>query len=268
MIDYIGEIRSVREALLVIQEANIQKGPIPHGYNYYRGHGDSNYQLRSSLSRYFTEVGELIDTEEKLIINIKSKVEQSDLKTYFRIPNNHILLDPDWFWLAQAQHLGIPTRLLDWSLSIEVALFFAVSDQKNIKYDADLWVFFIDDQFNLYNQDLPSSQINPFRIEKDLFLNIPIQWNENYVRNEPQRNILSQQGKFFIRIFSNSFIPLEEDSNLKKNLYRFRINSLNKPLILEQLRDLGYTKKTIFKTYNKSLQKLKREMLDFIMSRK
>jgi hypothetical protein len=55
-----------------------------------------------------------------------------------RLPNHPPTRDKV-AWIHLAQHYGLPTRLLDWSLSPLVALFFAVDKAKHHDKDGCLW---------------------------------------------------------------------------------------------------------------------------------
>jgi hypothetical protein len=94
----------------------------------YRGHSDVSWRLESTLSRFFNQ-----HRGKPLPISSWDARERRSLqkfKSYYRgmatglIPEENDTLG----WLAIMQHYGAPTRLLDFSLSPLVALYFALED--------------------------------------------------------------------------------------------------------------------------------------------
>jgi hypothetical protein len=98
---------------------------------WFRGHGSTRWQLQPSLYRKRAAggVGAQYYSEAQLLESFKLRAP----RYLDRLPRD------DWEWLFVMQHYGLPTRLLDWTESALVALYFAVRDHRG---DADpaVWV--------------------------------------------------------------------------------------------------------------------------------
>jgi hypothetical protein len=101
----------------------------------FRGQGDADWPLFSSLSRYFLKFGvhkDAWEQQESRILRIFRR------KAHLLI--QHLPPDGDSFeWLAMMQHHGSPTRLLDFSWSPFVAAFFAL---ENANSEVAVWGLF------------------------------------------------------------------------------------------------------------------------------
>ncbi|HEX2080614.1 MAG TPA: FRG domain-containing protein [Longimicrobium sp.] len=103
---------------------NPQIGRIRSTYAY-RGVSSAAYPLTTSLSRLGGDYGRM---EQHLLRNFRKYARSSDVQT-----------DSVWNWLAVAQHHGLPTRLLDWTFSPQVAMHFATARLGEFERDAVIW---------------------------------------------------------------------------------------------------------------------------------
>src|SRR5579859_1873652 len=95
----------------------------------FRGVGKAEWTLQSSLERL--EIPPIVEAERYLLTTFQRRV-------------HHYISDPpakenDLEWLALLQHHGAPTRLLDWTKSPYVALFFALDERCEEGEKCALW---------------------------------------------------------------------------------------------------------------------------------
>ncbi len=106
---------------------------IPYAY---RGQSDASWGLEPSLLRLFKNKG----LSNKVALEIESRaLSEFKSQAHLHLSANELSVTPDTIsWWTVMQHHGAPTRLLDWSSSVYVAAYFAVTD--NLEKDGAIWL--------------------------------------------------------------------------------------------------------------------------------
>lgn len=165
----------------------------------FRGHAHESWPLLSTLSRYLNDYNvhpEAWPSQEARILRIFKR------KSHLILTHNPAE-DDSFQWLALMQHHGTPTRLLDFTWSPYVAIFFAI--ERAIQ-DAAVWAVFPPGLSNTKMKTIRTSQkieddeIGPWVIgnyEKYFLKNK----NELIVIGEPHqmnRRLVAQSGTFIV----------------------------------------------------------------------
>ena len=97
----------------------------------FRGHGDAGWRLATTLERARTST----PTDDERFLLLEFLRHAGAYLAPQLVPD-----DSDIFaWLGLMQHYGAPTRMLDWTRSPYVGLFFALEEAVAGKRDAALW---------------------------------------------------------------------------------------------------------------------------------
>lgn len=111
----------------ILRNTVYRRGPFSSGEFLYRGQSSVAYKLETSFDRWYTGPKAKRPSVSDQLLRAFAKECDGNVDV-----SQELLKDEDRLW-ALAQHHGLPTRLLDWTVSPYVAAFFAFS----YTFDAD-----------------------------------------------------------------------------------------------------------------------------------
>lgn len=183
-----AEVKSVGDYLNIIESLMPE-----HKMVYYRGQSDSRWEINSSIFRcnknieekFWAKTGGISEEKRGSLDYIKldftRRIHQEFMDSYPSFPEVNLLKEyrlNEIDMMMVSQHYGLPTRLIDWSLSPLVALFFATQDEPDA--DASVFAFFDTTKVGEYIS-LSSSQklLNTFSKEQENLAHVR-KWREFY----------------------------------------------------------------------------------------
>lgn len=220
------------------------------GKHFFRGQQSHlEYKLLPSILRRDDEDERLFDEEAEIVFYNKFKSRAMPYLNYK--PSN------EWEWFFLMQHYKTPTRLLDWTESPLVALYFAIDKIIEYKSPSDSPIVWCLDPYKLNmkvegikvqnevpyvgSDDLVSKTIDLYYgLGKATKLNSPlaIAGPFNSTRINAQRGVFT--------LFSFNDTPLEDTQNAHEYLTGIKININYLTEIKSQLFNLGINSTAIF----------------------
>lgn len=211
----------------------------------YRGQNNYSYQLQSSLYRAFEINEEIRSASKQKHVHIRREKYEKEMINSFKkgckiyLDKTPPLQNSDLDWLALMQHYGAPTRLLDFSYSPYIALYFAISGATT---DASVYCIEkskLNDISNMCNQGSVSEIMTENKEESNCYI-IP------YEPKNLNERLFVQQGLFLIPNTLNFTHQDILNRFLDKSFIKIRIRKESFVEIIEELRRVNISASSIY----------------------
>lgn len=221
---------------------------------WFRGHRDETWALEPSVFRSPSHR----DSERSMLARFRQEAAATGLQYAF----------DDWGWITFAQHYSLPTRLLDWSQSPLVALYFACErDPKHGsgEFECDGEFFYLDPR-RLNEEAGDSDGGNPLLLaDADSRLCDYLPGRDAGHRWKPRAVIaplLFDRIRFQTGTFTVTQVPApnqeQEPLRQAQGLQSFRVSGERKAHLREQLDSLGFNEVTIYRDLDRIATRIKR----------
>lgn len=207
---------------------------------WWRGQGDETWKLQPGIFRKNQNVDLIVRNESSLYLQFMAEAPTR----YDKCPGK----EESAKWLFLMQHYGLKTRLLDWTCSPLIALFFVVSESEQT--NGDLWALNAKSLNELQTQVsqgglfLDHSQfVIPILNAAFSGINKPDLKTIAMLNDQIDTRMLVQNARFVL--FGNE-TPLEDLGENNKVLKRFKIPCSKKSDLKKELASLGITRANLF----------------------
>ncbi len=218
-----GVIDSIEKFESVIDEirkrrAYTQAHGLPHRQEYFRGQLSSDWSIKPSLTRDLKTADQVRNTEKKVLEFFSSQIKEKNYLDKIFLHEKPNGYQNDWLWISQAQHYGIPTRLLDWTAKPEVALYFAVDNAQFDHLDGQILALFIPNEIikTEGREFIQYYDTKPDELTETWFLNPSFFWHDKYNEATGEIRRARQFGKFTLQPCEKSLLGFDKQTEFLK----------------------------------------------------
>lgn len=208
----------------------------------FRGQANKKWLLYPQISRSYFKSILSKNTENKILFDFNKLIKKYRLNKFLQYNKIN-----SWESYYELQHLGLPTRLMDWSNNYYMALFFSVEDPKYDDTDGVIWIFHLTEKY-LFVEDKKHLYIykNPLNIRTSMLINPAIVYTTRYNDFIGIRRKLIQNGKFLLQPRSLTLTPLENSKLFKFQLEKILVPAILKKQFRNELEDRGINKENVY----------------------